>query len=80
MSTRLAVRLVIAGVGLIIFLFVKFVVQPTRVTFSPANMSINVGKGWTQVKIPVAFPVCTPSLANKSGVIHALLLDEDLTA
>src|SRR5690242_16285392 len=79
MSTRLTVRLAIAGIGLVIFLFVRFVIHPTRVTFSPANMSINVGKGWTEVKTPVALPVCSPSLASKSGVIHALLLDEELT-
>jgi len=78
MSTRLKVRLVIARIGLVVFLIIR-VIHPTRVTFSPANMSIDPGKGWTEVKIPATLPVCSPRLVNKSGMINALLLEEDIT-
>ena len=54
-------------------------INPSRVTFSPANMSIDPGKGWKAVKVPVALPACSPRLVSKSGMINALLLDEDLT-
>jgi hypothetical protein len=79
MSTRLAVRLAIAFIALVIFLFVRVVIHPTRVTFSPANMSIDVGKGWKEVKITPTPPICSPRVISKSGMINALLLDEDLT-
>src|SRR5882672_6041568 len=78
MSTRLRVRLVIACIALVIYLIVR-IINPTRVTFSPANMSINPGKGWKEVKVPATLAVCSPRLINKSGMINALLLDEDLT-
>lgn len=77
MSTRLLVRLAIACIALVIFLVVK-AIHPTRVTFSPANMSIDPGKGWKEVKTAATLPVCTPRLISKSGMINALLLDEDL--
>jgi hypothetical protein len=78
MSTRLQVRLVIACVALGIFVIVKMI-NPTRVTFSPANMSINPGKGCKEVKIPATAAVCSPRLICKSGMINALVLNEDLT-
>ena len=78
MSTRLRVRLAIGGIALVIFLIVRLI-HPTRVTFSPANMSIDPGKGWKEVQVPAALPVCSPSLISKSGMINALLLDEDIT-
>jgi len=78
MSTRLQVRLVIACIAVVIFLIVRMI-NPTRVTFSPANMSIDPGKGWKEVKIPATEAVCTPRLINKSGMINALLLNEELT-
>jgi len=78
MSTRLQVRLVIACVALVIFAIVKMI-NPTRVTFSPANMSIDPGKGWKQLKIPATSAVCSPRLVSKSGMINALVLNEDLT-
>ena len=78
MSTRLRVRLAIGGIALVIFLIVRLI-HPTRVTFSPANMSIDPGKGWKEVQVPAVLPVCSPSLISKSGMINALLLDEDIT-
>ena len=77
MSTRLRVRLGIACVALVIYLIIRLI-NPTRVTFSPANMSIDPGKGWKEVKVPATLVVCSPRLINKSGMINALLLDEDL--
>jgi len=68
---------VIACIALVIYLIVR-IINPTRVTFSPANMSINPGKGWKEVKVPATLAVCSPRLINKSGMINALLLDEDL--
>jgi len=78
MSTRLKVRLVIAGIALVIFLIIR-IINPTRVAFSPANMSIDPGKGWKAVQIPVTLAVCSPRLVSKAGMINAVLLDEDLT-
>jgi hypothetical protein len=78
MSTRLKVRLAIAGIALLIFLIVRMI-NPSRVTFSPANMSIDPGKGWKAVKVRTVLPACSPRLVSKSGMINALLLDEDLT-
>ena len=78
MSTRLKVRLVIACIALVIFLIIR-IINPTRVTFSPANMSIDPGKGWKSVKVPATLPVCSPRLVSKFGIINALLLDEELT-
>src|SRR5882724_11366787 len=78
MSTRLRVRLVIACIALVIFLIIR-IIHPTRVTFSPANMSIDPGKGWNEVKAPATLAVCSPRLVSKSAMINALLLDEDLT-
>lgn len=78
MSTRLKVRLVIACIALVIFALVKMI-NPTRVTFSPANMSIDPGKGWKEVKIQATSAVCSPRLVNKSGMINALVLNEELT-
>jgi hypothetical protein len=78
MSTRLKVRLVIAGIGLIIYLIIGMI-NPSRVTFSPANMSIDPGKGWKVVKIRAMPPVCTPRLLSKFGMINAMVLDEDFT-
>jgi hypothetical protein len=78
MSTRLRVRLVIALIALVIFLIIR-IINPTRVTFSPANMSIDPGKGWKEVKVLATAPVCSPRLVSKSGMINALLLDEELT-
>lgn len=78
MSTRLYVRVVIACIALVIFLIVRMI-NPTRVTFSPANMSIDPGKGWKEVKVLATPPVCSPRLVCKSGMINALLLDEELT-
>ncbi len=78
MSTKLLVRLAIAGIALVIFLVVRMV-SPNRVTFSPANMSIVPGKGWKELKTPVSLPACSPRLLGKAGMINALLLDEDLT-
>jgi len=78
MSTRLKVRLVIACIALVIFLIIR-IINPTRVTFSPANMSIDPGKGWKSVKVAAPPPVCSPRLVSKFGMINALLLDEDLT-
>lgn len=78
MSTRLQVRLVIACIALVIFVIVRMI-NPTRVTFSPANMSIDPGKGWKEVKIPATAAVCSPRLINKSGMINALVLNEELT-
>jgi hypothetical protein len=77
MSTRLYVRLAIAGVALVVVLIVSLI-HPTRVTFSPANLSIDPGKGWKTIKAPAAAPVCSPRLVSKSGMINAVLLDEDL--
>jgi hypothetical protein len=78
MSTRLKVRLVIACIALVIYLIIR-VISPTRVTFSPANMSIDPGKGWKAVQIPASLPVCSPRLVSKFGMINAPLLDEDIT-
>jgi len=78
MSTRLKVRLVIACIALVIFLIIR-IINPSRVTFSPANMSIDPGKGWKEVKVSARLPVCSPRLVSKSGMINALLLDEDVT-
>jgi hypothetical protein len=79
MSTRLKVRLVIACIGVVVLLVIRMV-HPTRVTFSPANMSIDPGKGWKAVALPpAAASVCSPSLIGPGGMINALLLDEDLT-
>jgi hypothetical protein len=69
---------VIACIALVIFLIVRMI-NPTRVTFSPANMSIDPGKGWKEVKILATEAVCTPRLVNKSAMINALLLNEELT-
>jgi hypothetical protein len=77
MSTRLLVRLAIACIALVIFLIVK-AIHPTRVTFSPANMSIDPGKGWKEVKVQATLPACSPRLVSKAGMINALLLDEEL--
>ena len=78
MSTRLKVRLAIACIGLVILGIVR-IIHPTRVTFSPANMSIDAGKDWKEVKVPATSVTCSPRLVSKSGMIGALLLDEDLT-
>jgi hypothetical protein len=78
MSTRLKVRLAIAAVAGVIYL-IAHIINPSRVTFSPANMSIDPGKGWKEVKIPTMPPLCSPRLMNKAGMINALLLDEELT-
>lgn len=48
-----------------------------RVTFKPANMSVDPGQGWARLNIPVMPPVCSPSLAGKDGMINALLLEDD---
>jgi hypothetical protein len=77
MSTRLRVRLVLAAIVLVIVLIIR-IIHPTRVTFSPANMSIDPGKGWKEVKIPTT-TVCSPRLVSTNGMINALLLDEDIT-
>jgi len=77
MSTRLRVRLAIACIALVIFGIVR-IIHPTRVTFSPANMSIDPGKGWQEVKVPATSVTCSPRLVSKAGMIGALLLDEDL--
>jgi hypothetical protein len=69
---------VIGCIALVIFLIIR-IINPTRVTFSPANMSIDPGKGWKAVKVPATLSVCSPRLVSKSGMINALLLDEDLT-
>jgi hypothetical protein len=69
---------VIGCIALAIFLVIR-VIHPTRVTFSPANMSIDPGKGWKELKVPATLAVCSPRLICKSGMINALLLDEDLT-
>ena len=78
MSTRLKVRLAIAAVALVIFLIVRMI-NPSRVTFSPANMSIDPGKGWKELKVPAVSSACSPRLVSKGGMIGALLLDEELT-
>ncbi|HSU54905.1 MAG TPA: hypothetical protein VLT36_12680 [Candidatus Dormibacteraeota bacterium] len=78
MSTRLKVRLAILCIGLVVYGIIRLV-NPSRVTFFPANMSINPGKGWKAVEIPASPPVCSPRLINASGMINALLLDEELT-
>jgi hypothetical protein len=70
--------LVIACVALVIFVIVRMV-NPTRVTFSPANMSIDPGKGWKEVKVPATSAVCSPRLLSKSGMINALVLNDELT-
>jgi len=77
MSTRLRVRLAIACIALVIFGIVR-IIHPTRVTFSPANMSIDPGKAWQEVKVPATSVTCSPRLVSKAGMIGALLLDEDL--
>jgi len=79
MSTRLTVRLVIACIALVIFLIVKMI-NPTRVSFSPANMSVDPGKGWKEVKVPASLAVCTPLLTGSSGIINASLMDQELTS
>ena len=78
MRTRLFVRLAIAGIALVVLLIVR-IIHPTRVTFSPANMSIDPGKGWKELKTAPVPPICSPSLLSKSGMINAVLLDEELT-
>jgi hypothetical protein len=78
MSTRLKVRLAIAAIALVVLLIVRMV-NPTRVTFSPANMSIDPGKGWKELKVPALPPACSPRLVSKAGMINALLLDEEVT-
>jgi len=78
MGTRLKVRLVLACIVLGIILIMRLV-NGSRVTFSPANMSLDAGKGWRIVKMPAMLPVCSPSLISQAGTINALLLDEELT-
>src|SRR5690242_17348560 len=78
MRTRLLVRLAIAGIALVVLLIVRLI-HPTRVTFSPANMSIDPGKGWKELKTAPTPPICSPSLLSKAGMINAVLLDEELT-
>ena len=78
MSMRLRVRLVIACIALVVVLVIRLI-HPTRVTFSPANMSIDPGKGWKEVKTPATLTVCSPRLVGQAGMINAVLLDEDLT-
>jgi len=78
MSTRLKVRLVLACIVLGIVLVMRLL-NGSRVTFSPANMSLDPGKGWQIVKIPAMPPVCSPRLVSQSGMINTLLLDEDAT-
>ena len=77
MSTRLQVRIAIACIGLVIYLIVRSL-HPTRVNFSPANLSIDPGKGWKVVQVPAIAPVCSPRLVSNFGMINALVLDEDL--
>ena len=48
-----------------------------RVTFKPANMSVDPGEGWARLNIPAMPPVCSPSLAGKGGMIHAVLLEDE---
>ncbi len=69
--------MVIACIALVIFLIIR-IINPTRITFSPANMSIDPGKGWQEVKVPATLAVCCHRLISKSGMINALLLDEEL--
>lgn len=78
MSTRLKVRLGIACVALVIFGIIRLI-NPTRVTFSPANMSINPGKGWKEVKVPTTAALCSPRLVSNAGIINALVLDAEIT-
>jgi hypothetical protein len=78
MSTRLRVRLAIAGLAFLIYLIVRLS-HPTRVTFSPANMSIDPGKGWKELAVPKTAAVCSPRLVSKSAMINALLLGEEFT-
>ena len=78
MSTRLKVRLAIAGIALVVLLVIR-IIHPTRVTFSPANLSIDPGKGWKEVQMRPNAAYCLPSLVSKSGIINAVMLDEDLS-
>jgi len=47
-----------------------------RITFKPANVSVDPGEGWKRLDLPAEPPVCSPRLICKAGMINALYLDE----
>src|SRR5882724_3071999 len=48
-----------------------------RVTFKPALISVDPGEGWARLDIPADPPACSPRLARKTGMINALLLQDE---
>jgi hypothetical protein len=48
-----------------------------RVTFSPANVSIDPGDGWKVLITAANPPVCSPRLVRSEGMINALLMEEE---
>jgi hypothetical protein len=63
---------VIACIALLIFFIIRLL-NPTRVSFSPVNMSFDVGKGWKEVKMPAIESVSSPRLrCNFEGYFGVL--------
>jgi hypothetical protein len=60
---------------LAVFLFLAGGCKPSnRVTFKPANMSIDLGEGWKHEDMPSDDAVCSPGLVGQSGWVHGLVL------
>jgi hypothetical protein len=79
MSTRLKVRLVIMVIAAVVYLGIKLTSNSHRVTFSPANLSVDVGKGWTRVRSRSGLPQCSPVMVSSAGMIGAIMLDSEVT-
>jgi len=80
MSPRNVGRLIALAIVLAVLGILEFTTKHNgRTTFTPANVSINPGKGWRSIEMPADPPACSPQLSSRDGIINAVVLDSDVT-